>query len=151
MNRTDNEPGEAPDISISGLTIWISGRQFDNAKDFWDANWLMITARCVAVGSEVIAQGPIIHLSEVAQWVTDLEALRRTVQGEIRLSCMEPELEMGITLDKTGSGSFFVSMTPDNVNQRHDFTFPVDQSYLPALIAELQAVLCKYPIKGDPE
>src|SRR5882724_344446 len=31
-----------PDIKLSGLQIWVHGRQFPNATDYWDGNWLRI-------------------------------------------------------------------------------------------------------------
>ncbi len=138
-----------PDISLSGLKIWISGRQFENSTDFWDANWLVVTIGCSSDFSEVVVQGPIIHLSEMEQWMFELQKLNKTIRGEAKLNCMESEFDASIRLDKTGSGSLAVFITPDNLNERHEFTFSVDQSYLPALIRALQTILTKYPIKGS--
>lgn len=149
MKNSETEAFGAPDISLSGLKIWISGRQFENSTDFWDANWLVVTAQCSSSCSKVVVQGPIIHLSEVDQWLSELQTLKETLHGEAKLSCMEPELEARIKLDKMGSGSLAVSLTPDHLNERHDFTFSVDQSYLPSLIRELQTILTNYPIKGS--
>ena len=149
MKNIDTEAFGVPDISMSGLKIWISGRQFENSTDFWDANWLIVTAQCSSSCSEVVAQGPIIHLSEVEQWISELQKLKKTIHGKAKLNCMEPELDVSIMLDKKGSGSLAVFITPDHLNEQHDFTFSVDQSYLPSLIRELQTILAKYPIKGS--
>jgi len=62
---------------------------------------------------------------------------------------MEPELAASIRLNKNGSGTLTVFITPDNMNEQHSFTFAVDQSYMPSLIGELHTVLTKYPIKGS--
>ncbi len=149
MKKIDIKVLDAPDISLSGLKIWISGRQFEDSTDFWDANWLVITAHCSSYFSEVIIQGPIIHLSELELWMSELQKLNETIRGEADLNCMEPELSASIRLDKNGSGALTVFITPDNMNEQHRFTFAVDQSYLPSLIRELQTVLTKYPIKGN--
>jgi len=71
MKNIDIKASGAPDISLSGLKIWISGRQFEDSTDFWDANWLVITAHCSSYFSEVIIQGPIIHLSELELWMSE--------------------------------------------------------------------------------
>src|SRR5256885_6731459 len=33
-----------PDIKLGGLQVWVHGRQFPDAIDYWDGNWLRITA-----------------------------------------------------------------------------------------------------------
>ncbi|MDM8556099.1 hypothetical protein QUF75_15350 [Desulfococcaceae bacterium HSG7] len=149
MQNIDIKASGAPDISLSGLKIWIAGRQFEGSTDFWDANWLVVTARCSSYFSEVLTQGPIIHLSELELWMAELLKLNETICGEAVLNCMEPELSSSIRLNKNGSGTLTVFITPDNINEHHRFTFAVDQSYLPSLIRELQTVLTKYPIKGN--
>jgi len=35
-----------PDLKLEGLQIWIHGRQFPDAADYWDGNWLRVTAHC---------------------------------------------------------------------------------------------------------
>jgi hypothetical protein len=43
MNKFPEILGE-PDIKISGLEIWIHGNQFPDENDYWDGNWMDITA-----------------------------------------------------------------------------------------------------------
>lgn len=42
-----------PDIKLNGLQIWIHGRQYPNEEDYWDGNWLNVTAHCGSQGAEV--------------------------------------------------------------------------------------------------
>jgi hypothetical protein len=148
MKNIDIEAFGPPDISLSGLKIWISGRQDEDSTDFWDANWLLVTAHCSSVSCNVVTQGPIIHLSEVEHWISDLQKLQNNIHGETMLSCMEAVLEICVKLDTRGSGSLDVFIIPDQLNEKHEFTFSFDQSYLPSLIRELQIILNEYPIKG---
>ena len=143
----DTETFGAPDISVSGLKIWISGRQFEDSTDYWDANWLVVTVHCSSDWSQVCAQGPIIHSAEIEKWLSELKNLEKRIHGEANLNCTEPELDVSIKLDKKGSGTLSVSITPDNLIEQHDFLFSIDQSYLPSLIRELRNVLKKYPIR----
>ena len=46
---------DVPDIKLAGLQIWIHSRQFPDTDDFWDGNWLNITAHCGADGASVWA------------------------------------------------------------------------------------------------
>lgn len=149
MKHIDSEAFELPDISLAGLKLWVAGRQFEHSTDFWDANWLVVTVQCSSSYSNVAAQGPIIHLSEIEQWISELQKLSKRLAGEARLNCMETELNVKMTLDgRTGAGSLRVCITPDYLTERHEFIFPIDQSYLPKLIGELQNILKQYPITG---
>ena len=148
MKRNTREKLGEPDITFSGLKLWISGRQFPASSDYWDVNWLIVTACCESPGAEVWAQGPIIHLSEIQSWLTGLKELNQTVQGEAELACMEPELGAKVILDKLGHGSLVVHITPDHLHEHHSFTFEVDQSFIPGVIKDLENVLDRYPIKG---
>ena len=138
-----------PDITFSGFKVWISGRQFPQSSDYWDGNWLLVTAFCESPGAQVWTQGPIIHLSEIEHWLKGLKELISTVRGEAELACMEPELGAKVTLDKLGRGSLAVCITPDHLNEHHAFTFDADQSFLPGVIRNLENILDKYPIKGS--
>lgn len=138
-----------PDITLAGLTIWITGRQYDDSTDFWDGNWLLVVARCASEHSEVRVSGPLLHLSEMGDWASRLRQLSQSIQGEAALDCMEPELDMSISLDRRGSGTLVVSITPGAQVERHVFTFPIDQSYLGPAIAEIQMVLNTYPVRGS--
>lgn len=149
-NTTQKTLGE-PDISFSGLEIWISGRQFPESTDYWDANWLAVTAHCASKGSQVWVQGPILHLSEIQHWLSRLKELHKTIEGETELPSMEPELDVNVSLNKLGHGSLVVNITPDHLNEHHEFTFEVDQSFLPAVIKNLEDVLNRHPIKEDKE
>ncbi|MFC4159857.1 hypothetical protein [Chitinimonas lacunae] len=46
MNLRELEALGEPDLLIAGLRVWIHGSQFPNAVDYWDGNWLRVTAYC---------------------------------------------------------------------------------------------------------
>jgi hypothetical protein len=140
-----------PDIELAGLQIWIHGRQLPECDDYWDGNWLGVTAHCGAQGASVWVRGSIVHLSEIAHLTAGVESLYKGLKGKAELPCMEPELSF--TLEATGSGhvEMTVDITPDNLSQKHRFTFEIDQSYLPKLLSDCQAALRQYPIRGNRE
>lgn len=137
-----------PDFSFAGLKIWIRERQFPDKDDYWDGNWLIVTACCKSEWSQACSKGPIIHLSDFQQWLQELENLNRTCQGEADLSCIEPNLDLKVSLNKLGSGHLQVQISHDHLAENHEYRFPVDQSYLPGIIDKLKVILKKYPIRG---
>lgn len=143
---TDNL-GE-PHIKLEGLQIWVHQREFPDAIDYWDANWLMITALCKAQNAVVQTSGPLIHLSEIVDWLNQCKKLRATLSGQANIKCMEPELSVYLKADdELGHISMRVEITPDPLKQAHSFEFEIDQTYLESLIESCQKVLFQYPLK----
>ena len=141
----------APDIKLDVLQIWIHGRQFPNEEDYWDGNWLNVTAHCGSHGADVWTSGPIIHVPDIARWLDSLEWMNKSLSGEADLVSLEPELVVELKMDSPGKISMRVEITPDHITQEHNFQFEIDQSYLVELIESCCKVLAKYPIKGKPD
>lgn len=139
-----------PAIKIAGLAIWIHSRQFPDSKDYWDVNWLNVTVRCGAKGASVLVNGSIIHLSEISHFLSGVEKLYKTLKGQAELACMEPELSIELEAENHGHIKMSVSITPDHLNQQHNFVFELDQSFLPTLIANCKSTLDEYPVIGKP-
>jgi hypothetical protein len=144
------EPLEAPNLQIAGLRLWVHGRQFPMADDYWDSNWLQVTVHCTAPGAHVWVTGPILHVSEIAHFLRGVEALHASLQGEATLPCMEPELAVSLTAEGLGHITMVVAITPDHLSQAHRFTLTIDQSYLPLVMDSCRTILRQYPIKGEP-
>ncbi|MCE5184779.1 MAG: hypothetical protein LLF76_01470 [Planctomycetaceae bacterium] len=149
MDDPNNEYGQ-PDIKIQGLSIWLHKRQFPDSTDYWDANWLDVTVSCIAEGSSVLAEGSLIHLSEITQLLPQVEKLCESLKGKAAMVCMEPVLSLEIAAKNHGQMEMTVNITPDHLHQRHTFVYEIDQSFLPSLVADCRAILAKYPIIGKP-
>jgi hypothetical protein len=93
--------------------------------------------------------GNIIHLSEIFGLLQGAEQLFKELKGKAELHCIEPYLLVEVEAKKHGQIEMTVRITPDNLSQKHEFLFNIDQSYLPNLISECKEVLEKYPIKGS--
>ena len=147
-NLTQDNLGK-PDIALSGLQIWVHNRQFPDLVDYWDANWINVNVHCGGQGASVWVNGNIIHLSEIFGFLQGAEQLFKELNGKAELHCMEPYLLVELEAKKHGQIEMTVNITPDNLSQKHEFLFNIDQSYLPNLILECKEVLEKYPIKGS--
>jgi hypothetical protein len=139
----------APDLKLEGLQIWVHGRQFPDLHDYWDGNWLRVTAHCGGNGASVFATGSIIHLPELDRWRSEAEVLLKDLNGEAKLACIEPELSVNLKSTSLGHITMEVSITPDHMIQRHWFKFDIDQTYLTPLIRECQSILERHPIRGS--
>jgi hypothetical protein len=136
-----------PSLSIGPLRIWLHARQFEDQQDYWDANWLYITAYCSSPAAKVIATGPILHLGEVLCWRERLAALYQKLTGTAELPTIEPNLSVTISL-KDGAGQLRIGITEDHLQETHTFSLDCDQSHLPALIRDLDRALIEFPIRG---
>ena len=149
MNPGKLEQLGEPDLVIAGLRVWVHGRQFPQAVDYWDGNWLRITACCVYPDSMVRAQGPILHLGELAGLLRECEELYKTLQGGAALRCIEPNLAVELKAENGGRIRAKLSITPDHLKESHSFEEEIDQTYLPPVIRSCQAIVEKFPIR-DP-
>jgi hypothetical protein len=138
-----------PQIALGGLQIYVHGRQFPDAQDYGDGNWLNVTAHCGAAGADVWMSGPRVHLSELLRWRNEGAEMHRTLSGKADLACMEPELRVELRMQSLGQIVMAVDITPELTTQKHSFEFAIDQSHLPAFLRQCNQVLDDYPIRGQ--
>lgn len=149
MGAGDTQLGD-PDLKIGELSSWVHDRQYPDIDDYWDGNWLSVTARVETNGARVEAQGPFIRNDEIVSFGKGLSKLNATLHGVAQLNCMEPELHISLKATSLGRIVVAISLTPDHLNQSHTFEFDLDQTYLPPLIASCEAIVTKYPVRGTP-
>ena len=140
-----------PDLQIAHLQIWVLDRQFPESDDYWDGNWLLVSATCETGTSRVSAEGPILHLSELDSFREGCNRLAESLSGESALACMEPNLHASLSFsDRLGNIAAAISITPDDLIETHEFRFDIDQSHLPYILRGLNSILEKYPIRSKP-
>jgi hypothetical protein len=61
MTKDFDNLGE-PDLKLAGFQLWVHSRQFPQEEDYWDGNWVNVTAHCAGKGASVWVRGAIIHL-----------------------------------------------------------------------------------------
>ncbi len=146
---TPAEMGE-PDLRVAGFQLWIHGRQFPEAEDDDDGNWLRVTAHCGRSGASVWVQGAILMVTDIGRFGDGCAAMLRGDTKSAALDPLEPELKLSLeAVDCLGHVRALVEITPDHLAQSHHFEFEVDQSYLPGIIRECAAIVQAYPIRGQ--
>jgi len=139
-----------PALTLAGFQLWIHGREFPEAEDYYDGNWLRVTAHCAAVGADVWAQGSILMTPDIEQFGAQCELLLQGEGTTAILAPLEPDLRIAIeTVDHIGHLRVRVEITPDHLAQSHRMEFDIDQSYLPEIIRSCTVIVEEYSIRGQ--
>jgi hypothetical protein len=147
---TSSVPEVDPDFSLGGFALWAHGRQFPTSLEFWDWNWLIVSARARASGALVEVKGPILHLTEFEAFASALEKLNRAASGTTRLDCMEPNLGLTVSCNATGHVDLVVSITPNHLDQMHRIRYSLDQTFLGPAVAACKRLMDRFPVLGAP-
>ncbi|MFN3436686.1 MAG: hypothetical protein ACK41V_03260 [Acidovorax sp.] len=148
MNFRELEQLGDADLTICGLRLWVHGRQFPAATDYWDGNWLRVTAYCIYPHSAVrIQNDSCVRLDELAGFLSGCERMYSTLSGKAGLNCMEPYLAAELSALTNGHIGVSLSVTPDHCSETHEYKDEMDQSYLPEIINSCRAILEKFPVR----
>ena len=138
-----------PDLKVAGFQLWVHGREFPEADDYDDGNWLRVTAHCGASGASVWVQGSILMVTDVAAFGEQCAAMLRGNSDSAALDPLEPELKVSLRVaDRLGHLRAHVDITPDHLVQSHRLEFDLDQSYLPEIVRQCEAIVREYPVRG---
>ena len=149
MNSRELEHLGEPDLQIGNLRLWIHGLQFPKATDYWDGNFLRVTAYCGSPDSAVRVHGSFIHLSEIDFFLQEAQHIYQTLKGTAALNCMEPNLNVLMNTQTGGHIAVTINITPDHMTESHTFKDQLDQSYLPAIIKSCKQILKQYELPAS--
>ena len=121
----------------------------DQHSDYWDGNWVVVTAECASGSSRVRATGPILHLGELETFVAACARAFENLGASASLDGIEPNLHLQLTGDGKGHFALVVSLTPDHMVETHEYRQEIDQTYLPAIVRMGQKLLERYPVVGE--
>jgi len=139
-----------PDLKVAGFQLWVHGRQFPESEDYYDGNWLRVTAHCGASGASVWSQGAILMVTDIAGFGDESAAMHKGDSKSAAMYPLEPELKVSLeAADCVGHVRVLVEVTPDHLAQSHRFEFEIDQSYLPDIIQQCSAIVQEYPVRGQ--
>jgi hypothetical protein len=139
-----------PDLKVAGFQLWVHGRQYPEANDYYDGNWLRVTAHCGASGASVWAHGAILMVTDIAGFGNGCAAMLDGPSRSADLAPCEPEIKVSLEAsDRVGHIRAQVEITPDHLLQAHRFEFEIDQSYLPGIIKQCSDIVQEYQIRGE--
>lgn len=140
-----------PDLTFAGFQLWVHGYAYGDAIQTEDANWLRVTAHAGASGASVWVTGTMLETRDVLRFRRALVAVHDSLVGEAKLESYEPNIVVqAAARGRAGHIDVRVELTPDHLAQGHWLEFATDQSYLPAVIAQCDAILARVPIRDAP-
>ena len=126
MAQPVRAPVQAPSIELGDFQLTVHRREFPDAHDRWDGNWLHVTAQC--------AQLAAVHASR---------------SGQAELSGAEPNIRVRVTTGGAdGRVRVRVELTPDPQTQGHWFEYAIEPGDLAEAIGQLDDVLALFPVRG---
>lgn len=138
-----------PALKIAGFQLWVHGRQYPEAQDADDGNWLRISGHCGASGASVWIQGPVLMVTDLKRFGLECQQMFDGNTDRATLDSYEPELRVTLLRsDRHGHIRANVEMTPEHLSQTHHMRFEIDQTYLPAYAERCAAVVHSYPVRG---
>ena len=141
-------PAVEADFLLEGLRIWVHGREFPDATDEWDANWLNITARYQGQSGVTEIRGPELDTVSFLRFHRELLAMAGALVGEATLESVEPSVKLTVRFsDRLGHLVARLELTPSSWSEGHWFEIGLDQSHLGGLIGQLQKVLDRFPVR----
>ena len=70
-----------PSVELSAFRLWVHGREFPEATDSIDGNFLRITAHCAEKGASVVTTGSLLDTVSFVTFGTALQGLYDRLEG----------------------------------------------------------------------
>lgn len=116
MSHPSPEQLGPPSVSLKAFQLWVHSRQFPEAQDQWDGNWLNVTVHCGQSGASVWASGAILDSIGLVRFRDELKRLHQTLSGEAVLESHEPKIRVRVAAsDRAGHLAVRTEITPDHL------------------------------------
>jgi hypothetical protein len=138
--------GALPDARV---VLDIKRYKWPAANDYWDGNWLAVEV-VITMGAWRGRFEASLRADDFERSHAELEELREDLSSAAQFSSLEPWLALRLKGD--GLGHILIDGEATDVlgkGARLSFQMEIDQTFLPALIAELRAVLEQFPVRGE--
>ena len=133
MSEPDPAALGDPDLALAGLSLWV--HRLDRAED-----WIDATLLCVGPGALVWTTGSFLRLDDLRRWRRTLIELWHGAVQEAVLDTPEGVLRVELrATDALGHLRMRVELRTDP-DAHHVLASGIDQSYLPELVAGLEAL-----------
>ena len=118
---------------------------------YWDANWInaRVEIKARSFSGTYLAQ---LQTLDFSQFKKGVESLYANLEGITQFNSMEDWLKIIIRGD--GIGHFDVECEACDIpgtGNRLEFKMEIDQTEIPRLIDQLDDILTKFPVRGQPD
>lgn len=130
------------------VVIRALSRNHPDLFDYWDANWVKCELEIAAGGFRGAFRADL-RSEEFQAFLEEAEGLSRTLDGAAGFSTMEGQIAFSLAGDASGQvrvqGEAVDAPGGDN---RLQFSFDIDQTYLPQICRSLEVILAAFPVVG---
>jgi hypothetical protein len=136
---------------VEFLLITVRGRAYRQSQDYWDGNWLLVTA-AVRAGKFTGEIPGMLRAEELQQFSDDLRSFRQSLTGSVVFDTMEGWLNLRIEPSKTGRIAIEGEIQ-DDVSapfNNLEFNLEMDQTFLLTPLQQLEQVVKAFPVVGKP-
>lgn len=133
------------------VSVQPTRREFPETADYWDGNWVYADVE-VRAGSFRGKYEALLRTDEFARFRTELGPLYENLTGTASFESMEEWLKLRLTGD--GKGHIEVACEAKDapgIGNLLSFSLEIDQTDLPRNLSEIDAILRKFPVTGDPQ
>lgn len=143
-----DEKLDKPDLELGGLRVWVLGQE-DGGED-----WLVVTMHCAGDGSEVwVKKTAAINMYyDIKPLIMSLEhaGKKHGTKGDFTEPYLSLEFHPRSKASKTsGEFDFKVNITPNQLDQQHEYIFGVSYSDIQGFLEQLKTIVRKYPLQAQ--
>lgn len=123
-------------------------REFPDATDYWDGNWVYATVR-IRVGAFRGEYEALLRTDEIAHLRAGFGQLHTELSGTATFESMEEWLKISVVGD--GRGNFVAACQARDqpgIGNTLRFELRFDETQLLPLVASLNEVLAAFPVRG---
>ena len=119
-------------------------------RGYWDSNW--VTARIeIAAGGFRGYYGASLFRTDFPRFRAALRKLYSFESNHGRFNTMECQLNIEISGDRRGNFEATCVAKDAGDGNRLEFKIQFDQTYIPRMLTELDAIIEAYPVLGKPD
>jgi hypothetical protein len=133
------------------LALAVRGRAYRQSREYWDGNWLLVTA-AIRVGKFSGEIPGMLRAEELQTFTQALQTFQQSLKGLVSFETAEEWLHFHLEADKLGRIEISGTIT-DEVSYPYNslkFTLTTNQSLLAAPLKQLQTVTQAFPVVGKP-
>ena len=136
--------------SIEFASFAFNGRTHPDCADYWDGNWVR-TLLEVKVGGFRARINENLRVEEIISFLDEVKLLYQANNGVASFQTMEGWIDLRMEADGKGHIKCNAVVVDDpGIGNRLSFALHLDQTFLPPIIASLDAFATEYPLIGKP-
>lgn len=134
-------------FTLGPLSLHVLGYQFPKAREYWDANWLVVKVTYRSGATRLEITDPCVRTGEIAAFHDQVCALLNDA-AIASLDTMEPYLKLRLAL-LPGVNRFQISTSIwiDTREGKAEFTFDVARDEIVGLAHQLSSIVDAFPLK----